>query len=56
MILSKEQKEKFEEAAKPLIKHLAENYHPHMTVIVTCGSAEIMEGSSSFQTDEFISD
>lgn len=56
MILTKEQKEQFEEAARPLIKHLAENYHPHMTTIVTCGSAELMEGSMSVRTEDYIKD
>jgi hypothetical protein len=41
----------FEEAAKPLIKWLAENVHPHHTVIVTSTNAEL-----SFPTDEFLKD
>lgn len=32
------------EAAKPLIKYLCENYHPHVTAIVTPTSVEVMEG------------
>lgn len=42
-----ENKRKFEElkeAAKPLIKYLCENYHPHVTAIVTPTSVEVMEG------------
>lgn len=46
----------FEEAAKPLIKWLAENVHPHHTAIVTSNSAELLEGSMSFPTDEFLKD
>lgn len=46
----------FEEAAKPLIKWLAENVHPHHTVIVTSTSAELLEGSMSFQTEEYLKD
>ncbi|OKP31710.1 hypothetical protein BSQ40_00355 [Serratia fonticola] len=46
----------FEEAAKPLIKWLAENVHPHHTVIVTSTNAELLEGSMSFPTDEFLKD
>jgi hypothetical protein len=34
----------FIEAAKPLIKFLNEKGHPHMTAIITCTSAELMEG------------
>ena len=32
------------EAAGPLIKYLCENYHPHVTAIVTPTSVEVMEG------------
>ncbi|WP_419236610.1 hypothetical protein [Serratia fonticola] len=46
----------FEEAAKPLIKWLAENVHPHHTVIVTSNNAELLEGSMAFPTDEFLKD
>ena len=46
----------FEEAAKPLIKWLAENIHPHHTVIVTSTNADLLEGSMSFPTDEFLKD
>ena len=56
MILTKEQKEQFEEAVKPLMKYLAENYHPHVTAIVEGGRAEILESSASVVTDEFIPD
>ncbi|WP_019210831.1 hypothetical protein [Yersinia massiliensis] len=34
----------FEEATKPLIKWLAENVHPHHTVIVTGTGAELNDG------------
>lgn len=56
MILSKKQIKDFEEAAKPLIKYLAENHHPHVKAIVEGGRAEILEGSASIVTDEFILD
>jgi hypothetical protein len=35
---------KFEEIARPMIKYLCENYHPHVTVIITPTSAELLEG------------
>lgn len=35
----------FEKAARPLIKWLAENVHPHHTVIVTPTGAELLEGA-----------
>lgn len=31
-------------AASPLIKYLNENYHPHVTAIVTPTSVELLEG------------
>jgi len=34
----------FEEAARPLIKWIAENHHPHVKVIVTPTGAELVEG------------
>lgn len=34
----------FLEAAKPLIKYLNDNHHPHCSVIVTQTSAELLEG------------
>ena len=56
MILTQKQKEEFEKTVKPLIKFLAENFHPHVTAIVDSGRAEILEGSASIVTDEFIPD
>ena len=43
-----------EEAAKPLMKLLAENYNPHVKVIVESDSAEMVEGISCFRSSEFI--
>lgn len=34
----------FEDAARPLIKWLCENKHPHHSVIVTPTGAELLEG------------
>jgi len=34
----------FIEAARPLMKFLCENYHPHVSVIVTPVDAELLEG------------
>ncbi|MBP1129370.1 hypothetical protein JOE25_000913 [Serratia sp. PL17] len=46
----------FEEAAKPLIKWLAENVHPHHTAIVTSNRAELLMGESVINTDEYLKD
>lgn len=45
--VTNEQQKSFEEAARPLIKRLCENVHPHHSVIVTPTNAELLEGSCS---------
>lgn len=45
MSLTQEQQEEFKEAARALIKWLAENVHPHHTAVVTGTDAELLEGS-----------
>ena len=48
---------KFEELARPMIKYLCENYHPHVTVIITPTSAELYEGlKSTGYIDDYIRD
>lgn len=37
----------FEEAARPLIKWLCENWHPHVTAIVTPTGAELLSGEQT---------
>lgn len=54
--MSNEKMKSFEEAAKPLIKWLAENEHPHHVAIVTSGHAELLESKLGFPTTEFIKD
>ena len=53
-VWSKEQRESFLEASKPLIKWMSRNIHPHAKAIVSCTSAEIVEGTLMVGTDEFI--
>ena len=53
----KQKNEELREAVKPLIKYLCENYHPHVTAIVTPTGVEVLEGTQSVQDiDEFIVD
>lgn len=48
---------KFEELARPMIKYLCENYHPHVSVIITPTSAELSEGLKSVgHIDDYIRD
>ena len=42
-----ERMEKLKEAARPLLKLLSEEYHPHHTAIVTGTSIELLEGVCS---------
>jgi len=56
MILTKEQIELLNEASKPLMKFLSENFHPHVKVIIESDRAEILESSASVINDEFIKD
>lgn len=54
---NKKKLEELKEAAKPLIKYLHENYHPHVTAIVTPTSVEVMEGVQAIRNiTEFILD
>lgn len=46
----------FENAARPLIKWLAENVHPHHAVIVTSTKAQLLQGEMTFPTEEYLRD
>ena len=50
--MNEENRQKFEELARPLIKFLNDHGHPHMQVIVTTDHAEIVEGICAFSTDD----
>ena len=44
------------EAAKPLMKWLSDNCHPHSTAIVDYGKVELLESVANNCTDEFLKD
>ena len=53
----KEEQAKLKQAALPLIKLLAENYHPHHQIIVTSTGYQLWEGKMSDMTiADFIKD
>lgn len=56
MILTKEQLQSFEQAAKPLMQWLCENCHPHVSVHVDPTSAQLSEGTATVRTHEFVKD
>lgn len=38
------------------MRYLCENFHPHVTVVVTPTTAELSVGHIAFNTDEFVKD
>jgi len=46
----------FQELAKPLIKFLCEEWHPHTMILITPTGAELVSGEMAFQTEEFLVD
>ena len=50
MILTKEQVERFEVAARPLVEFLNGLSHPHVTAIVDGDRAELLEGIASIKS------
>ena len=56
MVINKKQREAFHKAAKPMIKFLNDNCHPHCHVTIDCGGAELSEGVASIVDDSFIKD
>lgn len=51
-----EEQEKLIEAARALIKHIAENYGPHTSVLVTNMSVELLTAESYVQVEDYIDD
>lgn len=55
-MISMEKQEEFEIAARPLVKWLNDNCHPHVTVIVENDGAQLFEGLCSFRTQDYVPD
>jgi len=49
-------KPSFEESARPLMKYLGHNHHPHTSAIVESNKAELVEGLEVFNTEDYILD
>ncbi len=56
MILDKEKTQEFEDIARPLIKWLNENCNPHVTVVVSPTSAELLESVCTRRTMDYVPD
>lgn len=54
--MSEEQMKEFETVARPIIKWLNDNCHPHTTIIITPTCAEIMEGVGCLPTNDYLRD
>lgn len=54
--MNKSQQEEFMTLAKPLIKFLNDNLHPHVLIVIDNGRAELLEGLFNFPCEEFIKD
>jgi hypothetical protein len=56
MTVSIKQQEEMLEAAKPLMKWIAENFNPHCKAIVGPADVELVEGLATHGTLEFVED
>jgi hypothetical protein len=56
MILNDKERKEFEEAARPLMKFMGDNLHPHTIVVLHSANAQLFEGVCSFNTEEYIRD
>jgi hypothetical protein len=52
----KNRKPSFEEAARPLMKYLGHNHHPHTSAYIRNNLAELLEGQEVFGIDDYILD
>ena len=50
------QQKQFEAIARQMIEWLCNNGHPHMSIIITSDSAELLEGVMAIHTTEFVKD
>ena len=56
MIATKEQITEFETVCRPVIQWLNDNCHPHVTAIIDCGSAELVESVCRIPIEDYIKD
>lgn len=49
-------REEFERLSRPLIDYLCREWHPHVTIIITPTSAELVSGECVFTTEEYLRD
>ena len=56
MVFNEKQIKEFEEVARPLIKFMNDNCHPHVTTVVTNTRAELSEGIITFVKEVYLKD
>lgn len=56
MTMTEDQQREFANLARPLIKWLNENCHPHTHIFIDQTTAEISEGVMSFTSVEYVKD
>lgn len=56
MTLNEQQRQEFEKIARPMVKWINDNCHPHTTITVTPTGAALEEGVCAFVTLAFIKD
>lgn len=54
--MNKKHESEFENVVKPLMRYMADNFHPHTKIVVDGSSAEVIEVISRTTTDQFIKD
>jgi len=54
MTITRKQQKRMLKAAKPLIRWLNENCHPHCQAVVDLNSVVLFEGIASHRTDEYL--
>lgn len=52
----KNKKQEFEDVVRPVMKWMAENTHPHTTIIIDSIHAELVEGVLAISTHEYLID
>ena len=52
--MTEKQKTEFYKKAKDMMEWLCENGHPHMSILITPTTAEILEGVMAMQINEFV--
>jgi hypothetical protein len=56
MIITEKNRKIFEELSEPLVKFLNDTCHPHVTIIITQTSIELLEGICASPITKYVKD